>query len=113
MYADTTAAILSLGDIKARIRRRVLAEVLQRCLFLYYWSGAHECVTGNTTWDELLRRAVALVADLGITMQALTRFAGPCVCIVQWVGGLRQASGEPLALVSYECWPVCSTSVPV
>ena len=33
---DTRAAVLNLGDINQRIQRRVLQEILERCMFLLY-----------------------------------------------------------------------------
>jgi hypothetical protein len=49
--AAARAAILNLGDIKSRIRRRVLQEILEKCMFLLYWAGKHPTVTCDATWD--------------------------------------------------------------
>ena len=35
---ETQAAVLNLGDIRSRIGRRVLQEVLEKCLFLLYYN---------------------------------------------------------------------------
>ena len=74
LHADTRAAILSLADIKGRICRRVLQELLERCQFLYYWSGNHPSVACETFWDDLMQKAVALILSLEITPQVLERF---------------------------------------
>ena len=72
--ADARAAILNLGDIKSRIRRRVLQEILEKCMFLLYWAGKHPTVTCETTWDQLMQKAVNLILSLEITAQVLERF---------------------------------------
>ena len=72
--ADARAAILNLGDIKSRIRRRVLQEILEKCMFLHYWTGKHPTVTCDTTWDQLMQKAVHLILSLEITTQVLERF---------------------------------------
>ena len=48
LHADTRAAILSLADIKGRICRRVLQELLEKCQFLYYWPGNHPSMAEDT-----------------------------------------------------------------
>ena len=79
LSADTRAAVLSLGDIKLRIFRRILQEILERCMFLLYWTSKHESITAETTWDELLQRAVALILSLEIKPDVVARLSGPCV----------------------------------
>ena len=74
LNADTRAAILSLGDIKSRILKRILQEILERCQFLYYWSGKHPSVACETSWDELMQRAVSLILSLEITPKVMERF---------------------------------------
>ena len=75
LNADTRAAILSLGDMENRISRRVLQELLERCQFLYYWNGKHgSVVAAQTSWDELMQRAVAMILSLEITPKVLERF---------------------------------------
>ena len=71
---ETRAAVLSLGNIAHRIRRTILAEVLDRCMFLKYWSDKHACVASNTTWDALVLRCTRIIADLDITETILTTF---------------------------------------
>ena len=74
LSADTRASILNLGDIKQRIRRRILQELLERCLFLYYWSGKHQIVSEEMGWDQLVQKASSLILDLEITDKVLERF---------------------------------------
>ena len=74
LSGDTRAAILSLAGITARISRRVLQEILERCQYLYYWNGKHTSVAADTTWDDLMEKAVALILNLDITPKVLERF---------------------------------------
>jgi len=74
LSADTRAAILTLADIKARIHRRILQEILERCMYLYYWSGSHPSVACETSWEDLMQRAVSLILSLEMTPQVLERF---------------------------------------
>ena len=74
LSADTRAAILSLADISARICRRILQEILERCQFLYYWSGKNPSVACETSWEDLMARAVSLILSLDITPEVLERF---------------------------------------
>ena len=61
---DTRAAIESLGDLQQRCYRRILAEILERCMFLLYWTAKHSNVATNTSWDDLLHRASTIILDL-------------------------------------------------
>ena len=67
-------AILSLAGIEGRIQRRILQEVLERCQFLYYWSGKHPSVAAETSWDDLMKKAAGLIVDLGVSDKVLERF---------------------------------------
>ena len=60
LSADTREAIMHLADIKGRIHRRILQEILERCQFLYYWSGKHPSVASEIPWDELMERQCPL-----------------------------------------------------
>ena len=73
LSADTRAAIVNLGNPNLRISRRVLAEILLRCLFLLYWTARHNLVATNTSWDDLLLRACSSILDLDITPEVLSR----------------------------------------
>ena len=75
LSTTTRDAILSLGDVKHRIRRRILQEILERCMFLLYYNQKHPHVASSTSWDELLQRAVCEILSLDITPEVLTRFA--------------------------------------
>lgn len=61
---DTRAAIESLGDLQQRCYRRILAEILERCMFLLYWTAKHSNVATSTSWDDLLHRASTIILDL-------------------------------------------------
>ena len=71
--ADTNEAVLNLANIRHRIRRRILQEILERCLYLYYWNGKHRSVANLLTWDALLERAVATIQDLEISERVSKR----------------------------------------
>ena len=45
--AETRSAVLHLGNIQLRIRRRVLQEILERCMFLLYYNEAHPTVASE------------------------------------------------------------------
>ena len=74
LSSDTRAAILNLGDIKNRICRRILQEILERCMFLLYFNGKHSSVACATTWDQLMSKAVFLILNLEIEPLVLERF---------------------------------------
>ena len=67
-------AILNLGDIKVRILRRVLQEVLERCMYLARWSGKRPEVASSTSWDALMQAAIVNILELEITQKVLERF---------------------------------------
>ena len=73
LSAETRVAILNLGDIKNRIRRRVLQELLEKCMFLLYYNQKHATVAAVTSWDEMMQRAVSEILTLEITPQVLQR----------------------------------------
>ena len=64
----------SLGNIRSRIKRSILCEVIERSMFLYHWSGKHGKVATRTSWDELLNRAQDIIMNLGIDCYTLARF---------------------------------------
>ena len=74
LSADTRAAVASLGNIDLRIRRRVLLEILERCMYLYFWNGKHKVVASSTSWDALVQKAVSLILDLECTPRTLEKF---------------------------------------
>ena len=45
----TRDAILSLGGVKHRILRRILQEILERCMFLLYYNQKHPHVASSTS----------------------------------------------------------------
>ena len=75
LSAETKAAIRNLGDIKARINRRILAELIERCFFLLYWNGHHTTVASETSWDTLMNLMVSGIMDLEISEKVLERFS--------------------------------------
>ena len=75
--ADTTKAVQNLGDIKLRICRAILGEIIERCLFLMYWNSKHTRVACETSWDELMSKATFIILDLEISEYFLERFKYP------------------------------------
>ena len=70
---ETISAVQKLGDIKARIRRAILGELLERCFFLYYWNSKHNLVVLETTWQELLAKATEILWNLDVSNEFLER----------------------------------------
>ena len=73
--AETTRAIQNLGDIDQRICRAVLCEILQKCMFLWYWNAKHSKVATECSWDELLAKASSTILALEISQEVLERFS--------------------------------------
>ena len=74
LRADSRAAIENLGDIRKRILRRVLQEILEKCLYLLFFNSKHPAVAPENTWDSLLQKAVDLILSLEITPLVLEKF---------------------------------------
>ena len=74
LNADTRAAVLTLGNIKTRIHRRVLQEILERCMFLLYYNQKHPYVATSTSWEELQQKSVSEIVDLTLKPVVLERF---------------------------------------
>ena len=69
---DTVGAVTNLGDIKQRLFREILCEVLERCFFLYYWSGKHDKVATTLSWPDLVDKASGIILDLTLTPRSCT-----------------------------------------
>ena len=65
---------MNLGDINQRIQRRVLQEILERCMFLLCHNQKHPMVAAKISWDELLKLAAAEILNLDISPLVLKRF---------------------------------------
>ena len=65
LSADTKASIINLGSVNLRIRRRILSELLYKCMFLYFYKTKHICVASDTTWDKAMANAIENIVDLG------------------------------------------------
>ena len=65
---------MGLAGIRNRISRRVLQEILERCQYLYYWSGKHRSVACERSWDDLMQTGVSLILSHEITAKVLERF---------------------------------------
>ena len=70
---DVVTAVENLGDIGNRIRRSILCEILERCMFLAHWSGKHAMVAATASWEALLGEATTTIMDLGLTPVVLER----------------------------------------
>ena len=73
--AETRAAVQSLGDINLRIRRRILQEILHRCMFLLFWTGHHPHVVAESSWDEVMQKAVSNILSLDVDPEVRKRFS--------------------------------------
>ena len=62
-------------------------------MFLLYWTAKHETVTVDTTWDELLERAVALILNLEIKPDVVQRLSGPCVNTYTYISMYAEYNG--------------------
>ena len=71
---DIVGAVTSLGDIKQRLYREILSEVLERCFFLYYWSGKHDKVAMTLSWTDLVDKACGIILDLAVTPKVLQKY---------------------------------------
>ena len=72
--AEARASIMNLGDMQSRIQRKILKEILCRCMFLHLKTAKHPTVASYTSWDELLQEAVAVILSLDITAGVLEGF---------------------------------------
>ena len=74
LVAETVRAVSDLGDIKQRVKRAVLGEILTRCMFLLYWNGKHNKVASAMSWADLLSKATGIILNLEVTNESLQRF---------------------------------------
>ena len=95
LSADTGRAADGLSNITSRIQRRVLQEILERCMYLHYWTGKHVSIASKSSWDELLQRATQIILDQEITPHVLRRFPIGEEVPKTWVElAILQAVGE-------------------
>ena len=73
LEADTKKAVECLGEIQLRVNRSILAEIIERCLFLMHWNAKHNKVVERTSWDELHNQAVSHILNLEISEHVLGR----------------------------------------
>ena len=71
LSAATRRAVESLGKISDRVRRGVLAELLQRTMYLLYFNVKHPRVVESSSWDVLVEKAVGIINDLSISDEFL------------------------------------------
>ena len=71
---ETKEAVLNLGDMKLRIQRMILGEILHRGLFLHHWVGKNKMVASRVSWDTLMERGSCFILNLEITAEVLERF---------------------------------------
>lgn len=72
--AASVEAIRCLADIRKRVFRSVLAEILERCVFLSRWNSRHPRLVVSTSWDALLELAQNTILDLEISEKVRERF---------------------------------------
>ena len=64
LASATKEAIEDLRDLGRNIRRGILAEVLQRCLFLMHWATRENMVAKETSWESLMSEASRAILSL-------------------------------------------------
>ena len=72
--AEAGRAVRDLGDVNLRIKRTVLGDILETCVFLYYWNREHRKVALSTSWTQLLGKATEIILNLEVTSEFLVRF---------------------------------------
>ena len=71
LRGEAVAAAADLGSPALRISRRILCEVLHRCLLLKRISDKHRWVAATArTWDEMVARCTLAITTLEITNEA-------------------------------------------
>ena len=70
---ETKTAVASLGAVELRIQRVLLQEILERCMFLYHWSGKHARLVSTSSWEALVQKAVSIIKGLKIDARFLAR----------------------------------------
>jgi hypothetical protein len=100
LSADTRSAILNLGDLKSCVCKRILQEILERCMFLLYYNQKHPTVASSTSWDDLLQKAVSEILDLDITPKVLDRFSSNEEALGRW----RQDQGHGWPSLCSKWW---------
>jgi len=69
----TATAVRDLGSTLQRLQRVVLAEIVERALFLARWNSRHQHLIECTSWEELLKTATDKILDLTLTLETATK----------------------------------------
>ena len=74
LVASTQQAVRDLGNVLKRIKRSILGEVLERCMFLMYHNSKHPNLALEDTWDGMSQKFTRHILDMEITDEVLKRF---------------------------------------
>jgi len=74
LAVSTHEAVADLGGFQKRIKRSILGEVLERCMFLMYHNAKHPNLALEDTWDSMTQKFTQTILDTGITDEVLKRF---------------------------------------
>ena len=74
LVASTGQAVAELGIIQKRIKRTILGEVLERCMFLMYHNSKHPNLALEDTWDGMSKKFTEHILDMALTDEVLKRF---------------------------------------
>ena len=117
--AETRAAVLNLGDIKSRMCRWVLPEILEKCMFLLYFKQKYNSVATSTAWNDMMQKAVVDILNLELTPLILQRFGWNEKALQAldempktWYTSLRFKWWVRRTLWQRDCkWPLISTGL--
>ena len=73
--SDTTRAIESLGDVRLRVCRTILCEIIHRCFHLLYHNARHNHVAFDTSWEQLMAETTSFILSLKLDAAVLERFS--------------------------------------
>ena len=74
LSADTKAAVLIIGNIRARINIMIRQLIMATCRCLLYYNQKHQTVASNTAWEEFLQKGVSDILDLSLQPLVRQRF---------------------------------------
>ena len=70
---DTRAAVASLNSLRDKVFRRLNLDMIERGLFMFYYTKKHKRVLPETNFDDIVARAVDMLTSSGIDDDFLKR----------------------------------------
>ena len=71
---STQRAVADLGNLQKRIKRSILGEVLERCMYLMYHNSKHPNLAQEDTWEGMTEKFTQHIMSTEITDEVLKRF---------------------------------------